>query len=340
MARTQVAGAIIVDQLRDRIVSGLFLGHWQPGERLPSIRDIADAEHVDRKTAAAAYRRLQREGLVRVRARSGVYLRGETAKDSPSHPLQRLYRRWLENTYEGARALGLDTASILRILEAVGSVEERRIPVVDSDWSQAETLARELRDRLGIRAVPYALGELDGHDPVVAAAPFLVSTPFQRGRLGELVGERPVIELILSRAFLQDLAERMRTGSLAIVAPTASVAAQLRIALARGQLATENGRTSVVTASEQGKLLQAVRDVDCVFLWPGTPAWAMRELDSLSCVVPASCISEESLVRVRVAILDTALRELATREPAANRSNGGEARIRTGSLAAAGSARD
>lgn len=340
MARTQVAGAIIVDQLRDRIVSGLFLGHWQPGERLPSIRDIADAEHVDRKTAAAAYRRLQREGLVRVRARSGVYLRGEPAKDAPSHPLQRLYRRWLENTYEGARALGLDTGSILRILEAVGSVEDRRIPVVESDWSQAETLAHELRDRLGIRAVPYSLGELDAQDPVIATAPFVVTTPFHRGRLGDMLGDRPLIELILSRAFLQDLAERMASGSLAIVAPTASVAAQLRIALARGQLAKENGRTTVVTASEQGKLLHVVREVDCVFLWPGTPAWALRELEPLACVVPANCISEESLVRVRVAILDTALRELAAREPVASRSNGGEARARTGSLAAAGSARD
>lgn len=339
MARTQVAGAIIVDQLRDRIVSGLFLGHWQPGERLPSIRDIADAEHVDRKTAAAAYRRLQREGLVRVRARSGVYLRGESAKDAPSHPLQRLYRRWLENTYEGAHALGLDTASILRILEAVDSVEERRIPVVELDWSQAETLAHELRDRLGIRAVPYALAELDPEDPVVATAPFLVTTPFQRGRLTEVMGERPLIELILARSFLQALSDRMASGSLAIVAPTSSVSEQLRIALARGQLAKENGRTTVVTASEQGKLLNLVRDADCVFIWPGTPPWAVRELDSLGCVIPANCISEESLVRVRQAILDTALRDLVGREPV-SRSNGGESRTRTGSLAAAGSIRD
>ena len=339
MARTQVAGAIIVDQLRDRIVSGLFLGHWQPGERLPSIRDIAEAEHVDRKTAAAAYRRLQREGLVRVRARSGVYLRGEAARDTPVHPLHRLYRRWLENTYEGAHALGLDTASILRILEAVGSVEERRIPVVEMDWTQAETLSQELRHRLGIRTVPYALGELDPQDPVIAAAPFLITTPYQRGRLGDIVGDRPVIELILSRGFLQELDGRIATGSLAIVAPTASLAAQLRIALDRGQLAGENGRVAVVVATEQGKLLQFVRDADCVFIWPGTPPWAVRELESLPCVIPANCISEESLVRVRVAILDAALRDLSAREPF-NRSNGGEARARTGSPVAAGSARD
>jgi DNA-binding transcriptional MocR family regulator len=58
MSRAQ-PGAVILDQLRDRIVTGLYFGNWQPGERLPSIRDIADAESVDRKTAAAAYHRLE-----------------------------------------------------------------------------------------------------------------------------------------------------------------------------------------------------------------------------------------------------------------------------------------
>jgi GntR family transcriptional regulator len=329
MTRTQVAGAIIVDQLRDRIVSGLFLGHWQPGQRLPSIRDIADAEHVDRKTAAAAYRRLQREGLVRVRARSGVYLRGEPSKDSTVQPMHRLYRRWLENTYEGARALGLDTAAILKILEAVCAVEDRRIPVVESDWSQAESLSQELRARLGIRTVPYAVGEVDLADPVIAAAPFLITTPFQRGRLGN-VGERPLIELILSRAFLQELRERIEAGSLVIVAPSAPVAEQLKLAFERGQLVDGSGAVQVIVAAEQGKLMPLVRDADCVFLWPGAPAWATQELADLDCVVPAACISDESLARVRLAILDTALRELSARPPL-NTSSGAALRAGTGS---------
>ena len=48
MAREQVAGAIILDRLRERIVSGIYFGLWRPGERLPSIREIAEAEGVDR----------------------------------------------------------------------------------------------------------------------------------------------------------------------------------------------------------------------------------------------------------------------------------------------------
>jgi hypothetical protein len=259
-----------------------------------------------------------------------VYLRGEPIKDSSVHPLHRLYRRWLENTYEGARALGLDTAAILKILEAVCAVEERRIPVIEADWSQAESLAQELRARLGIRTVPYVVGEIDGADPQIAAAPFLVTTPFQRGRLGSGLGDRPVIELILSRSFLQELRERIDAGSLVIVAPSMSVADQLKVAFERGQLANGTGAVQVIVATEQGKLLPLVRDAECVFLWPGAPTWVLQELDALDCVVPAACISDESLARVRLAILDTALRELSGRLPL-NTSSGAAPRAGTGS---------
>jgi GntR family transcriptional regulator len=314
MARAQVAGAIIVDQLRDRIVSGLYLGHWQPGERLPSIRDIAEAENVDRKTAAAAYRRLQGEGLVRVRARSGVYLRAEPGRDPGIQPLHRLYRRWLEHTYEGARALGLDTLSILEILDAVAAVEERRIPVVEADWTQAESLAHELRDRLHVRTVPLLPGDLRLDDPVVVHAPFIITTPYLRGKLGRTVGERPVIELILSRSFIQELRERLTSGSALVVTPTGAVAEQVRLAFARGQIADGQAGPRVVVAGERGKLLELSRDSTCVFLWPGTPSWVAQELESRDCVLPGQFISDESLARVRLAILDTALHEMADRD--------------------------
>ncbi|MGH7504020.1 MAG: hypothetical protein ACRELX_00140, partial [Longimicrobiales bacterium] len=125
--------------------------------------------------------------------------------------------------------------------------------------------------------------------------------------------EHPVIELILSRSFLQELRDRMQAGSVLVVAPTDRVAEQIRVALSRGQIA--DGREAPrVIASERGRLLDPSADVECVFLWPGTPAWVQRELESRDCVIPAQCISDESLIRVRIAVLDTALRDMADRE--------------------------
>jgi GntR family transcriptional regulator len=121
MPHTGAGGRSVVDTLRERITAGLYLGYWKPGDRLPSIRDIAQDAGVDRKTAASAYRRLQKEGLVQVRARSGVF--AATPPLPTPGPLDQLYRQWLHNTYRGASALGLDTRIILRLVAAVAEVE-------------------------------------------------------------------------------------------------------------------------------------------------------------------------------------------------------------------------
>lgn len=60
--------------LRRRIVADLHLGRIKPGGRLPSLRDVAAELDVSIRAAARAYGELEREGLVTVRGRSGIYL--------------------------------------------------------------------------------------------------------------------------------------------------------------------------------------------------------------------------------------------------------------------------
>jgi GntR family transcriptional regulator len=329
MAQQQVAGAIILDQLRERIMTGLYLGRWEPGERLPSIRDVAGVENVDRKTAAAAYRRLQQEGLVRVRPRSGVYL-SENAGKPHGGPLERLYQRWLENMYDGARDLGLDTQTILRLVSAVAETEQRRIPVIDAEWSQAEAVAHELRDRLSIKAVPYLLEEVRGDEAVQKTAPFLVTTPYHRAELNRLT-RSTVVETTIARKTFKELRKRAREGAVLIVTPTAAVAAQVERALAQQQLVGAGADARVTVASTRDELLAAVEGVPCTFVWPGTPAWVGQELRHLDCIIPAQFLSDETLVRVRRAILDAAIRRASETGAfdAVSSTNGGAARPRT-----------
>lgn len=328
MAQQQVAGAIILDQLRERIMTGLYLGRWEPGERLPSIRDVAGVENVDRKTAAAAYRRLQQEGLVRVRPRSGVYLREQAAKPGGG-PLERLYHRWMENLYDGARDLGLDTHTILRLLGAVAETEQRRIPVIDADWSQAEAVAHELRDRLSIKAVPYLLDEVRGDESVQKTAPFVVTTPYHRAELDRLT-DGTVVETTLARKTFKELRKRAREGAVVLVAPTRAVAAQIERALAQQQLLGADADARVVVATTRDALLAAISDAPCTFLWPGTPAWVAQETRHLDCIVPARFLSDDTLVRVRRAILDAAIRRAADTGAfdGVNSTNGGAAQPR------------
>ena len=306
MAREQVAGAIILDRLRERIVSGIYFGLWRPGERLPSIREIADAEGVDRKTAAAAYRRLEREGLVRVHPRSGVYLRAQRAPEAAT-PLEKLYRRWLENTYARASALGLRTNTILNLVTAVAEIERFRIPVVEQDWPQAETIAAELRERAGINATPTPLSSLSRDDQHWIDAPFVVTTPYCRGAVVALDSNKPIVEATLAADTVRELKERALEGELAIVVANDGVAAKLRPFIMRGHHFGNGNQIVIVAANDPNQLASETRTASNIFLWPGAPSWVENVASPNVPVRQLNCISDETLVRVRAAILDAAI---------------------------------
>lgn len=312
MSKQQAAGASVLGKLRDRIVSGLYLGYWRPGERLPSIREIADGEDVDRKTAAAAYRRLQEEGLVRVRPRSGIYLCAQPLPDPPG-PLERLQRQWLEHTYEGARALGLGTGSILRVIEEVAEVERLRLPVVECNWNQAEALAAELRERLDLHAVPYLLEELRPGDPALMDAPLIVTTPYHSADVALVSPGRTIIETALAPEVLRELRRRATRGRCVVVTGNAVLAEKVRRALELVRLTVPRAQLVIVSAEERGELVAAAARANSVFLWPGAPAWVEEVLlPTTERYAPPRAISEAAIARIQLAVLDAAIRRSRT----------------------------
>ncbi len=63
----------LAEVLRQRFFSGLHLGVWRPGVRLPSIREPEAEFGVDRRVVLKAYRTLERDGIVELRERSGIF---------------------------------------------------------------------------------------------------------------------------------------------------------------------------------------------------------------------------------------------------------------------------
>lgn len=335
MAREQVAGAIILDRLRERMVSGRFLGHWSPGDRLPSIREIAEAENVDRKTAAAAYRRLEEEGIVRVRARSGVYL-SAPARPQPVGPLERLYRRWLENTYDGAAALGLDTRSILRLVTAMAEVERLRLPVIECDWPQAEAIAAELRERLGVRATPCVLDQIAADDPLLRDAPLVVTTPYHAVEVAAVAPHHLVIEATLAPELIRQLARRANQGPLTVLAPQGAVVAKIRRALQHCGISASDGRVRIVGISDRSDVAEATRAARNIFVWPGTPRWIEEALSpGAQPLRPTQAVSQDSVMRLRAALLDAAILRAKDTPAAEEFFAGSPAPLSTSSVAAA-----
>lgn len=65
-------------QIRNQIVLGIASGELAPGEKLPTIRALAEQSGVNMMTVSKAYQLLKQEGYIRTDRRSGAVV-SETA---------------------------------------------------------------------------------------------------------------------------------------------------------------------------------------------------------------------------------------------------------------------
>ena len=63
-------------QLRNQIVIGIAEGKLQPGEKLPTIRALAEESGINMMTVSKAYQLLKQEGYIQTDRRSGATVAG------------------------------------------------------------------------------------------------------------------------------------------------------------------------------------------------------------------------------------------------------------------------
>lgn len=78
----------LYQQLVDEIKTLIARGELSAGSSLPPVRQIASDLGVNLNTVAFAYRRLQKEGLIRVRHGSGAVVISQTAIEKPQDRLR------------------------------------------------------------------------------------------------------------------------------------------------------------------------------------------------------------------------------------------------------------
>lgn len=97
----------LIDQVRRMAVSGRL----KPGERLPSVRQLADELAVNPMTISKAYSLLENEGLLERRRGVGMVLRGD------DRSAEELIEPALTDLIRQARQLGLSRNKILNSLK-------------------------------------------------------------------------------------------------------------------------------------------------------------------------------------------------------------------------------
>jgi GntR family transcriptional regulator len=94
----------IREQLVTQVVLGILSDDLEPGQRLPSTRELARRFHLHPNTISAGYRQLERERWVEFRRGSGVYVRASKPELPPTPELA--LDQVISRLFRSARKLG------------------------------------------------------------------------------------------------------------------------------------------------------------------------------------------------------------------------------------------
>ncbi len=180
--------------LRARIGDGRFA----PGQRLPGLRDLAEALHINANTVRSVYQRLEHEGVIVSRQGSGTFvadapLRTPSAVDTIA-----------ANAAREAHDTGVDPRAVAAALY---------VAPASAGHPVAANASRRQELRTRIAALQRTLGELEARHPALVPQPASARPPSARPRLldvGEL--EQVQARLISRLASLHAAIDKLASG--------------------------------------------------------------------------------------------------------------------------------
>ena len=228
-AMTRVGREAVTESLRDRIVTGLHVGRYVGGERLPTTRTLAAEFGVNERVVLAALRTLADDGFIALRPRSGAYV-------VPPHPagggsLPDL-GAWLVNMLVQARARGLAPTRVSEYVRRCLETRRVRAACIECNRDHVHLLCSELADDHGFITESAELDELDDADPPLALrrADVLVTTTFHAARVQVAAARlrKPWITIALRPDVLDDVSRCLAEGPVYYVATDPRVEPKLR----------------------------------------------------------------------------------------------------------------
>src|SRR5687768_9784096 len=169
----------ILGDLQQRLTSGMHLGRLRTGERLCSARQTARDAGADYRTVVGALRGLEREGLLEIRPRGGIYVGAEVPH--PAGVVRGCEDRIVDLALEELAAGGQVPALGERLRHCLDTAR-LRAACIECNEDQLYFLREELRDRFGLAGDAVEVARLRAGVPLaVRQADVLVSTCFHAG---------------------------------------------------------------------------------------------------------------------------------------------------------------
>jgi GntR family transcriptional regulator len=100
-------------QIEDNIHSLIAAGQLQPGEQLPTIRELAADIRVNLNTVARAYFELDKEGVITTQRGKGTFVSGVPDQKQIEKKRQKLLQSIIQSSLEEAHQLGYSEKEIV-----------------------------------------------------------------------------------------------------------------------------------------------------------------------------------------------------------------------------------
>jgi DNA-binding transcriptional regulator YhcF (GntR family) len=193
----------IREQLTAQLLLGILSGRLQPGERLPSVRDLARRLKIHSNTVSAAYRDLTARGWVEARRGSGVFVKAVNLRP-PEEGIRTFVSAWVEE----ARSRGYSVESLQAEL-ARERWQPTKLLVADPDFELARILAAEISEAAG---VPVAAERCAGQPLDVPAGTCVLVNSGHASQIARLLGSAP-IHAIQLKSMQEVVAGRLRPAA-------------------------------------------------------------------------------------------------------------------------------
>lgn len=107
----------IFNQIMDGVRLAVAAGRIVPGDRIPSIRDLAVELRVNPNTVAKAYQELERSGLVSVKRGMGYFVSESDNGQISRRERHALFNGLIDDLIASGVRLGLDTGELRKLIE-------------------------------------------------------------------------------------------------------------------------------------------------------------------------------------------------------------------------------
>ncbi|MCZ6484204.1 MAG: GntR family transcriptional regulator [Acidobacteria bacterium] len=211
------------DQIKGQLLSAIYCGKIKEGDRLPSIRELAEDLDVNYKTARKVYLRLAEENYIEIVKGSGAFLQKGRGEKSYERMRRQAIFKLLGEVAQKAQNLGLSSARFLRLLEGYCSGTNLRkihLLVIDHE-EEAFIFSRELKMRLGVDASSVSLNQIqtNGANNLFKNSDYFLTTSWHMEEVRRLAEKykKQVMEIKPSPEIYTEILNAARDRKVAIV---------------------------------------------------------------------------------------------------------------------------